>query len=144
MTIEFFMKIERIWKNCLTIASINCFVMAGAHFVLPVFFEWNDKLAEVHEIFPWALGVFNFSWGFIFLFFSIIVLHIAFKGPKDTSLENIVIPGLGGYWIIHAIYLLINQAPLPINLDWLGILLLVFPVLMGLLHLIPFWLVKKL
>lgn len=134
---------NRLWKYCLGAAGLNSLVMAVPHFFLPVIFDWNDKLTEVHAIFPWALGVFNFSWSLMLLFISLLLLHMAKKGPANTSLERLTVGGLGMYWLMHGTYMLFNVAPIPPNLAWLNTVLMPFPFVVSCLHFIPLWSTRK-
>lgn len=117
--------------------------MAIPHFFLPVIFDWSDKLTEVHAIFPWALGVFNFSWSLMLLLVGLLLLHMARKGPSNTALERLIVGGLGVFWLIHGAYLVFNVAPIPSGLAWLRMVLMPFPFVVGGLHLIPLWITRN-
>ncbi|MFT7540906.1 MAG: hypothetical protein ACI9HE_004048 [Planctomycetota bacterium] len=117
--------------------------MAIPHFFLPVIFDWSDKLAEVHAIFPWALGVFNFSWSLMLLILSLLVLSIAKAGPVGAGFERRLVGGLGAFWLIHGAYLVFNVAPIPAGYAWISKALMPFPIVVSALHFIPLWMTRK-
>lgn len=134
---------DRWWKTCVRIAGMNTLAMSIAHFFLPTIFDWAEKLAEVHAIFPWALGVFNFSWSVLLLLISLLVLHIAKHGTMRAAWERLVIGGLGVYWLVHGAYLLQNPPPIPDHLGWIRAILTPFPFVVCALHWIPIWLTRS-
>ena len=137
------MQSNQVWKYCLGAAGLNSLAAAISHFLLPVIFDWDAKLADVHPIFPWALGVFNFSWSLMLLLMGVVVLHIAWRGPAHTALERLIVLGLGAFWLIHGIHLFVYTNPLPPDLAWLNGALLPFPIIVSSLHFIPIWSTRK-
>ncbi len=138
------MNSTRIWTTCLKAAGLNSLAMAVPHFFLPAIFDWSSKLETVHPIFPWALGVFNFSWSLMLLLTSVLVLRIAKKGPTASRQTRWIIGGLGVYWLIHGTYLIVVPPPMPTHLAWLNWVLMAFPLVVSTLHLAPLWLTRDL
>jgi hypothetical protein len=137
------MNVTKIWKTCLGIAGGNSLLMAGYHFYLPYQFDWDEKLASVAPIFPWALNVLNFSWSLMLLLVSFLVLSIAKRGPGKSFHESSIIVGLGIYWFVHGVYLIAVQPPLPPNLVWIKWILLAYPMTISFLHFFPMWVARK-
>ncbi len=133
------MKSHKVWTACLLIAGLNCLAMAIVHFALPFMFDWSEKLASVHPIFPWALDIINFSWSLMLLLLTFLVIRIALKGPGKSLHETSLIVGLGIYWFIHAVYLFTSPPPMPPHLIWLRWILLAFPITVCSLHFFPVW-----
>lgn len=127
----------RIWRTSLLVAGIHDCGLAAYHFVLPHHMQWRRGLEGVADSLVWALFALNFSWSLLLFLVGCLVIDAARRGPRAGPFARRTIFTVGLFWMVHGLYTWANPFPLPVSLQWLGVVFGVFPVIVVILHWLP-------
>lgn len=124
-------------KKLLTIGCLQTMGMAIYHFFLPFQFQWTKFLPEGLPTINWALIGLNNYFSFNLLVVSFFLFyHLKTKSDKIHTIKVLSMITIC-FWCFSAIYQIIKPMPLPIHLDWLGLVLPGIAILNVFLFLIP-------
>ena len=127
----------------LSVAALKNIALPGYHFVLPLHVQWEKGLKSTPDMLAWALYELNFTWSLLVLICGVLLWRIVKKQQYTEPFAQKFIAGMGLYWLIHAIGLLVMPPPMPESLAGLRSVLLVFPFVVSALHFMPWQLIRR-
>ena len=127
----------RRWAVRLIVAAgVLSAVNGAAHFVLPVWFPWEQHVVGLYAPLRWALFATTVFFGVLLLLAGVLTVVVARASDVPRRLVVWVVAGMAGFWLLAAGYELIVPFPAP----GADSALPAFSVVVALLHLSGLWL----
>jgi len=101
------------------------------HLYLPFHWQWDAGLTDTPEILRWTLFALNDMWSVIIVLLHLCLLCCFRKGMEEKQYYLGFF--LAAYWLFHGIIISINPMPMPLQFQWLLIMLTAFPFVQSLI-----------
>ena len=118
-------------------------LVSAYHFYLPTHFYWHKGLEQTPQILSWTLRTLNFDWSLIMLLCALMLLWFSVTPNINGQIKRQVCLVYASYWLVHSGYLVLNPAPFPASMQWIGSLFVGFAFITTGLIFLGAWVFKS-